>query len=566
MKGLRVVLVLALLLSLIGPVSALAKNTAMAGKVTAVSGKSEVKKSGGSKKFSAFKGMAIGQGDTIMTGAGAKLTMELGSDKEVVFGANTTLTVSELVKSAKAMGGKTSLSLQKGSVLIKIKQKLSGDSSFGIETPTSIMGVMGTEFTVSYEEGRSYVGVFEGGVWTRYGEDGDNEEIVEPDQELWIEKDGNGEVQDLRPESLPLVALEDFEERLQAGGGNEALLKRVQDLLAQKRAAEAEAAKREEEKQKAQKSTIIYEKATPAPAPTPVPGTGTQPTPPPPPAGAPEFDADAFYGDIYSYLLDNRTISVPFTTEIGLNVDNSSEHFNWGSVISVMRNPSSECYECSSESIEQVVVAGNELVITLDESSALNYWDYVTITIASDVLYNKNYPNDVQESEVVVQREEDTEGQLPLLSNNNEINLFVVEESDYVDCYYMVDNGQPQEGFCFFIEHNPASIEFSMTQGTLTGFTEMMFPSFLGYAENPADIIPEFSGSQQQNVTLTEDDYVWEEVEGGWKLRISNAFLYTQLNDYTESESEYYYYLVVPINITEEVILYIEVEKLYPHV
>ena len=119
------------------------------GKITAVSGKSEVKKSGGTKKFNAFKGMAITQGDTIITGTDGKISLDLDANKEVTIGASTTLTISQLVESAKALGGKTSLKLQNGQVLIKVKKKLEGDSRFEIETPTAIMGVMGTEFFVS---------------------------------------------------------------------------------------------------------------------------------------------------------------------------------------------------------------------------------------------------------------------------------------------------------------------------------------------------------------------------------------------------------------------------------
>ncbi|WP_419885571.1 FecR family protein [Paenibacillus sp. B-A-8] len=150
MKSLKLTLSFILLFSILWPaVVTQAKDSVKVGKITAVSGKSEVKKSGGTKKFNAFKGMAITQGDTIITGTDGQISLDLDANKEVTIGANTTLTISQLVESAKALGGKTSLKLQNGQVLIKVKKKLDGDSRFEIETPTAIMGVMGTEFFVS---------------------------------------------------------------------------------------------------------------------------------------------------------------------------------------------------------------------------------------------------------------------------------------------------------------------------------------------------------------------------------------------------------------------------------
>lgn len=67
MKTLKLVFVTLLVMAIIMPTSVFAKDTEKAGKITTISGKAEVKKSGGSKKFNAFKGMAITKGDTILT-------------------------------------------------------------------------------------------------------------------------------------------------------------------------------------------------------------------------------------------------------------------------------------------------------------------------------------------------------------------------------------------------------------------------------------------------------------------------------------------------------------------
>ncbi|WP_313636512.1 FecR domain-containing protein [Paenibacillus sp.] len=163
MKSLKLTLSFILLFSILWPaVVTEAKDSVKVGKITAVSGKSEVKKSGGTKKFNAFKGMAITQGDTIITGTDGQISLDLDANKEVTIGAGTTLTISQLVESAKALGGKTSLKLQNGQVMIKVKKKLDGDSRFEIETPTAIMGVMGTEFFVSVNPSQG--NVLNGGV------------------------------------------------------------------------------------------------------------------------------------------------------------------------------------------------------------------------------------------------------------------------------------------------------------------------------------------------------------------------------------------------------------------
>ncbi len=287
MKTLKMLLACLLVMMLAWPTAAMAKDTAKAGKVTAVSGTTEVKKSGGSKKFKAFKGMAITQGDTIVTGSGGKLVMDLDSDKEVTIGSGTTLVVSELVQSAKALNGKTSLSLLKGKVVIKIKKKLDGDSRFEIETPTAIMGVMGTEFVVLYEEEESYVGVFEGKVRTSFG--GKREE-VDPDQQLWIDKRKQGETEPLDYRDLPVIGLEHYADKLkQDPNANQALLDQVMELLSKKKAEEAAAAAANNGVGTPANRAIVYEDTVasgsgstpimPTASPNPTPTTPTGPTP-----------------------------------------------------------------------------------------------------------------------------------------------------------------------------------------------------------------------------------------------------------------------------------------------
>ncbi|GIP24067.1 hypothetical protein J22TS3_43420 [Paenibacillus sp. J22TS3] len=216
MKIMKVLLSVLLVAIMIMPASASAKDTVKAGKITAVSGKAEIKKSGGEKKFGAFKGMAVSQGDVLLTGKDGQVDLDLDSDKEVVIGPGTTLKISQLVQSVNAAEGKTSLSLGGGQIMIKIKKKLKGDSRFEVQTPTAIMGVMGTEFIVGYEHQNTYIGVLEGKVSVAGG-DRIVSHYVSPQEQLKLDQSGKGQVEKLSLAELPLFALEKYRRELSAG-------------------------------------------------------------------------------------------------------------------------------------------------------------------------------------------------------------------------------------------------------------------------------------------------------------------------------------------------------------
>lgn len=185
-----------------------------------VTGSAEVKK-GGEKKFKAVKNMAVTEGDVLLTGEEGRVELELDSDKLVYVGPDTKLIINELVKSAKAMEGKTSLSLQKGSVLIKVKKKLTQDSRFEIKTPTTVMGVMGTEFIVGYAQAQTYVGVLEGrvAVSRAVASTETNADItLLPGEQLLRAADGTGTVEALDWEDVPLFALEQHYADLKSAG------------------------------------------------------------------------------------------------------------------------------------------------------------------------------------------------------------------------------------------------------------------------------------------------------------------------------------------------------------
>lgn len=422
MKTAKLWIVMLLAFILAVPTVAAAKDTDKVGKITSVSGTVEVKKSGGSKTFNAFKGMAIAQGDTIITGKKSGATMDLDSDKEVTIGASTTLTISQLVKSASAMGGKTKLSLKDGEVVIKVKKKLEGDSRFEIETPTAIMGVMGTEFVVSTDRLQTYLAVLEGIVKLR-DVNGD-EQQVEPNKQLFSTADGAGDIEELNLSEMPIVALEVYLQQLQQNGGDSALVNRIIALIEQKL---AEIDKLEESAGPVTRQTIIYTDETggggiapiptvmptptvaptpiptpsptvtptptEAPTPTPTPTTTTTPTvtptetpaptPDPTPTPAPELDQTALFNDKYAYLIDYRTIAVPFNAPIAfVNEEALLTGIDDYIVVSIKHPSNDQCEgvpECdnppeliSKANVAGVTIEGNRLIVKLGSEGR---WD-----------------------------------------------------------------------------------------------------------------------------------------------------------------------------------------------
>lgn len=391
MRTIKLLFICLLVMTLVLPTTAIAKDTDKAGKITAVSSKAEVKKGGGSKKFNAFKGMAITKGDTILTGKDGKVTMELDSDKEVTIGTNTILTVSELVKSAKALGGKTSLSLLKGKVVIKIKKKLDGDSRFEIETPTAIMGVMGTEFVVEYEEEESYVAVFEGAVSTNHGQA--TRTIVNPDEQLQLDKSGQGQKETLNPNDLPLIGLEALlSHLLSTGNASEAELNNIKQLIEKKK--QEAAAELDNVNGPQVPQEIRYEDATPPPVPVPTPTPGPEETP------APELDIEALMNNKYEYMEDDRTFYLPFTSLIAFNTSDGQSPTDGLEIVNV------EVCEviCSNlgsfqpwDYIEEVSIEGERLKITFHKD--VPYGSELRFTVHSNVLKNAE-TGEIQESEL----------------------------------------------------------------------------------------------------------------------------------------------------------------------
>lgn len=141
-----------------------------------------------------YNNMVLESGDNIRLNTGL-MTLKLDDDKYVYVEENTEF---ELQATGTSQDSKTTIDLKHGAITNDIQNKLSGESSYEINTPNSTMSVRGTTYYVEVykdEKGITYtrVSVFEGKVTTklRYA-DGTVEEkevAVEGGKEVIIYED-----------------------------------------------------------------------------------------------------------------------------------------------------------------------------------------------------------------------------------------------------------------------------------------------------------------------------------------------------------------------------------------
>ena len=113
--------------------------------VTEVTGTVKVTKAGGTKEMRAFTGMGLNEGDKVKVEKGSSLTLKVADAKdEVVLGENWSGTLSKLSSS-------TAFKAWAGSMYNKVEKVTGSSKNYRVETPTSVMGVRGTHFTVSID-------------------------------------------------------------------------------------------------------------------------------------------------------------------------------------------------------------------------------------------------------------------------------------------------------------------------------------------------------------------------------------------------------------------------------
>ncbi|GIQ68228.1 hypothetical protein DUZ99_08270 [Xylanibacillus composti] len=124
--------------------------TARIAKIVSVTGDVQITKSGGTKPYKAFSGLYLNQGDHIKTGKNSSLVLEVEDRKdEVTVGANAELYVSQLKEDDGSKN--TSLKVWSGSVWTKASSLVDTKDTFEVETPTAVMGVRGTQFSVNVD-------------------------------------------------------------------------------------------------------------------------------------------------------------------------------------------------------------------------------------------------------------------------------------------------------------------------------------------------------------------------------------------------------------------------------
>lgn len=135
--------------------------------ITDLTGDVQVKKSGGSRKYTAYNNMSLNQGDYLYTGANSGATLKLADqDAEMTIGDNAEVSLSDLA--TQGSGNKSKLKMFAGSVWVKVKALAGVDDEFEVETSTAVMGVRGTSFfaAVNKETGKLYLAVTGGLVAT----------------------------------------------------------------------------------------------------------------------------------------------------------------------------------------------------------------------------------------------------------------------------------------------------------------------------------------------------------------------------------------------------------------
>jgi hypothetical protein len=120
--------------------------------ITDIKGNVEVRTAAGAQE-AAKAGMVLTEGDVIMTKADSWATLNLSGAEEatVTMKPNSQLALSELKADEKAGSQKTLLDLALGEVLVKTQKLHAKESKFEVKTPTSIVGVRGTTFSVAVE-------------------------------------------------------------------------------------------------------------------------------------------------------------------------------------------------------------------------------------------------------------------------------------------------------------------------------------------------------------------------------------------------------------------------------
>jgi len=121
------------------------------GEIKTVKGMAHVERSG--KKLPATAGMQLRQADTIVTGADGAVGVTFLDNSLFSAGPNSVLVINKYRFDTTTHAGEFDASLNKGSLaVVSGKMVKQSPESMRIRTPSSIMGVRGTEFVVKVND------------------------------------------------------------------------------------------------------------------------------------------------------------------------------------------------------------------------------------------------------------------------------------------------------------------------------------------------------------------------------------------------------------------------------
>lgn len=122
------------------------------GQVKVANGSVQVERSG--QRTPVAVGMAVRQADTLVTGADGSVGVTFSDNSLLSAGPNSTLTIDRYAFDSTTHAGQFDASLRKGTLSV-ISGKLVKQSpgAMRVRTPSTVLGVRGTEFVVRVGEG-----------------------------------------------------------------------------------------------------------------------------------------------------------------------------------------------------------------------------------------------------------------------------------------------------------------------------------------------------------------------------------------------------------------------------
>ena len=321
MKKLIALLLCAILLVGVIPSAVFAADTtAPTASITAVSGTVRVKRGNSEKDISAFIGMKIKKDDTITTGAKGAITIDIGDDKVIKAAANSSFSITHLAnKSGVAAVGFT---LIYGTVFNAVNKAQSSDDNYTVQAGNTVMGVRGTQFTVTYfvENGvaKYRIVTMDGTVYTRVLKPqtmDDNNNILDIEEGMDVGR-GQSISTSTEPKEIPLDELsrDELELILEIEDLPEEIKKEIEDII--------ETLPPVKDEETTPPSKVVYEEEQPVPTPGGGSTSGQSSTPPPP--SSPPSPALDISTSLFSAFA--AALSANVSTTIPLNASTFGGH------------------------------------------------------------------------------------------------------------------------------------------------------------------------------------------------------------------------------------------------